>query len=792
MSTRIRSTRWLLLVATSWLSSCGEGGQPVGHGGTTAVPVDAPTFSPVGGRFERAPLVTLATGTPGASIRFTLDGQPPTPASPIYTAPIALSDSTTIIAVAERDGVLSDLARATYVVDEVFALPFRQPGCHASGVGFDAVLDVPITIRRPSAKVCPLASGERTCSADELCVTELGALLEPTRTQLYPTPTDPAPGVVHLSGTGPHQFWVMGAGAQTLTASGSLVAVGLPCTATASAPCTFSVTALGSTPTASLAPVTGDLSRAQVEQGGYRTSFIPAGTRVGDMVQPTRGDWGLNGIASDWCVRADVSPLGDWDQVGTIFRVGNANPSAQLTIEAGALTLIVADPKGKGSNAKLVLDGLLPTKGPHTVAACLSVDGRAGILVDGVYPTQSLGSAGGDGVMGPLPAALYVGSGPSAAMSVGAFVKNVRVSRRSPLPPVAPKRALWLADSIYRNSALWTYTGIYASKATVSPLTSDVGAYSGNVAGVALVELADATYAYEAGKWTLRARGVPFSKYDALLFEFGANDSGGPPDTFRRTYDKILDQARRIGFPKVCAGTPPPHSTDMLTWSAAPLEFGGTIGGHYAVVTALWTKWGASRVDTVARFEALTAAGSYTVAQLSSDGTHPALPTGYARIAEQLGECLVGGHAPFEATPEIVGRTVNELFGQPVSGVWALTPVTPGMSSPGQLNRIAGYDGERVLQAAQTGAKVRFNPWEARAIWLRYYVDATAGGTFRWYIDRGTPGEMTGLIGTNYYSMHPVSTLLAENLPAGSHLVELETTNSAPVRIQGVTYVGVP
>ena len=63
-----------------------------------------PGFNPHGGTYPSPIKVTLFDSTPGAIIHYTLDGSYPTYQSPIYTAPIPISKSTTIWAIAGKDG----------------------------------------------------------------------------------------------------------------------------------------------------------------------------------------------------------------------------------------------------------------------------------------------------------------------------------------------------------------------------------------------------------------------------------------------------------------------------------------------------------------------------------------------------------------------------------------------------------------------------------------------------------------------------------------------------------------
>ncbi|MBR5436144.1 MAG: chitobiase/beta-hexosaminidase C-terminal domain-containing protein, partial [Muribaculaceae bacterium] len=85
----------------------------------TSAPVDkpaTPTFNPAGGTYTTAQNVTIACATAGAEIRYTLDGSNPTASSALYTGPVAISETTTIKAVAVKDGQLSDVASATYTI----------------------------------------------------------------------------------------------------------------------------------------------------------------------------------------------------------------------------------------------------------------------------------------------------------------------------------------------------------------------------------------------------------------------------------------------------------------------------------------------------------------------------------------------------------------------------------------------------------------------------------------------------------------------------------------------------
>ncbi len=93
------------------------GGGSTGNGSTgggepQTVTVTAPTFSGET-QFESSTQVSMSAEN-GAAIYYTLDGSEPTSASTLYSAPVTLSETTTVKAVAVKDGVTSSVASQTY------------------------------------------------------------------------------------------------------------------------------------------------------------------------------------------------------------------------------------------------------------------------------------------------------------------------------------------------------------------------------------------------------------------------------------------------------------------------------------------------------------------------------------------------------------------------------------------------------------------------------------------------------------------------------------------------------
>ncbi len=75
----------------------------------------APTFNPVPNTFASPQAVTLATTTPGATIRYTTDGTTPTESSSAYSSPIPVNTTTTINVVAfKTDWLPSSMASGLF------------------------------------------------------------------------------------------------------------------------------------------------------------------------------------------------------------------------------------------------------------------------------------------------------------------------------------------------------------------------------------------------------------------------------------------------------------------------------------------------------------------------------------------------------------------------------------------------------------------------------------------------------------------------------------------------------
>ena len=88
----------------------------------------APTFSPAAGTYSSAQTVTLSDTTSGATIYYTTNGTTPTTSSTVYSAPITVSSTETIEAIAAASGLAnSSVTSAVYTIATPAATPTFSP-----------------------------------------------------------------------------------------------------------------------------------------------------------------------------------------------------------------------------------------------------------------------------------------------------------------------------------------------------------------------------------------------------------------------------------------------------------------------------------------------------------------------------------------------------------------------------------------------------------------------------------------------------------------------------------------
>jgi hypothetical protein len=135
----------------------------LGSGGQAAV-VATPVLNPPGGTYGSPVTVTITDSTPGATIYYTTDGSTPTTSSTPYTAPIVVTQTTTIKAIAAASGMTnSNVASATYTIQaqQQVATPVLSP----AGGTFTSSVTVTITDGTPGATIYYTTDGSTPTTA---------------------------------------------------------------------------------------------------------------------------------------------------------------------------------------------------------------------------------------------------------------------------------------------------------------------------------------------------------------------------------------------------------------------------------------------------------------------------------------------------------------------------------------------------------------------------------------------------------------------------------------------------
>lgn len=118
-------------------------------GGAQVSPVG---MTPAGGVFSGSVTVTLATATPGATIYYTTDGSTPGPTTNVYTAPVKLTQSSWIRAIATRPGYIT--SQLTELFFTIVSTPAPSaPMITPNGGTFSTCPDVTLTTTTTGASI---------------------------------------------------------------------------------------------------------------------------------------------------------------------------------------------------------------------------------------------------------------------------------------------------------------------------------------------------------------------------------------------------------------------------------------------------------------------------------------------------------------------------------------------------------------------------------------------------------------------------------------------------------------
>jgi hypothetical protein len=134
--------------------------------------VATPVIEPASGTYNEAKTVTI-TAEEGATIHYTVDGTVPTASSPVYSEPFTVSETTTVKAIAMKEGLFnnSDVATAEYVIES--SVTHYKPGDvnHDNKVDIDDVtMLIDSVLGKPSGicEVCADLDGNSKVDIDDV------------------------------------------------------------------------------------------------------------------------------------------------------------------------------------------------------------------------------------------------------------------------------------------------------------------------------------------------------------------------------------------------------------------------------------------------------------------------------------------------------------------------------------------------------------------------------------------------------------------------------------------------
>lgn len=148
----------------------------LGDVSTTQPPptVQTPSISPAGGTFTNSVTVTLACGTSGATIYYTLDGSNPTAASPVYAGPFVLTASATVKAQAVVAG-MTDSVIAAVDFSIVSSTPVTAtPSITPNGGTYSSSVTVSLACATPGATIYYTLDGSTPTTSSPIYTVPFG------------------------------------------------------------------------------------------------------------------------------------------------------------------------------------------------------------------------------------------------------------------------------------------------------------------------------------------------------------------------------------------------------------------------------------------------------------------------------------------------------------------------------------------------------------------------------------------------------------------------------------------
>ena len=122
--------------------------------------VTTPTFSPAGGKYKFPQEISIECITPGAIIRYTIDGSTPDEFSTVYSGPITIDKNITIRAFAVKEGFEdSNVSTVSYLIGK--SQKVERPIFSPQNGSYDTPQVVSITCATPGAIIRYTLDGSR-------------------------------------------------------------------------------------------------------------------------------------------------------------------------------------------------------------------------------------------------------------------------------------------------------------------------------------------------------------------------------------------------------------------------------------------------------------------------------------------------------------------------------------------------------------------------------------------------------------------------------------------------------
>ena len=142
--------------------------------------VENPVFSLATNTYTTCQTLTLSCPTAGASIYYTTDGTTPDTRCTLYTAPLNISSTTTVKAIAMKEGMNnSDVVTRVYTIN---LLQVAKPTFSPAPGTFDAAQDVSISCTTAGASIYYTTNGDTPTTASTLYVSGTPVHIEATKT----------------------------------------------------------------------------------------------------------------------------------------------------------------------------------------------------------------------------------------------------------------------------------------------------------------------------------------------------------------------------------------------------------------------------------------------------------------------------------------------------------------------------------------------------------------------------------------------------------------------------------